>query len=135
MLQCWHWQEAFFGWLVLKLFSLSTVRTSIFVLSINFNIGILDKIFCASCCVLRSIYNSSTEEISSLISTSVLLKFLYFLSNFISISALGLNFCYNKSWYYGCTKARWSKHGMIQQNILSRSSLLFKKIRCFNWFM
>ena len=89
LLQCWYWYRAFFGWLVLKLFSFSTVRTSISFSSMNFKIGILDKIFrsCASSCVSLSTFNSSTEEMSSLISTSVLLKFFYFLSNSNWISA------------------------------------------------
>ena len=84
-----HIYAAIFGWLVLKLFSLSTARTSISFSSMNFKIGILDKIFlsCVSCRVSLSIFNSSTDEISSLISTSVLLKFPYFLSNFNWISA------------------------------------------------
>ena len=86
---CWQWYRAFLGWLVLKLFSFSTVRTSISFLSMNFKIGKLNKIFlsCAFSCVSLSIFNSSTEEMSSLISTTVLLKFSYFLSNFNWISA------------------------------------------------
>ena len=70
--------QSFLCLVVLKLFSFSTVRTSISFSSMNFNIGILDKIFlsCAS-----SIFNNSSEEMSSLISTSVLLQSSYFLSN------------------------------------------------------
>ena len=55
----------------------------------NLKIGILDKIFlsCASSCVSLSIFNTTTKEMSSLISTSILLKFSYFLSNSNWISA------------------------------------------------
>ena len=48
LLQCWHRYRAFFGWLVLMLFSLSTVRVSFLIVD--------------SCCVSFSIFNSSTEE-------------------------------------------------------------------------
>ena len=87
--QCWQWYRAFLGWLVRKLFSFSTVRPSISFSSMNFKIGKLNKIFlsCTFSCVSLSIFNSSTKEMSSLISTTVLLKFFYFLSNFNWISA------------------------------------------------
>ena len=89
LLQCLHWYRAFFGSLVLKLFSFSAARTSISFSSMNFKIGILDKIFLssASSCVSLSIFNGPTEEMSSLISISVLLNFSYFPSNCNWISA------------------------------------------------
>ena len=62
----------------------------IFIINMNFKIVVLDKIFTScSCRVSVSIFNNSIEEISSLISTLVLLNFSSFLSNYIWISASG----------------------------------------------
>ena len=50
LLQCWHRYRAFFGWLVLILFSLSTVRKSISFSSMNFKIGVPNKILLLAVC-------------------------------------------------------------------------------------